>query len=127
MNRHSLTVLLAAVFTAHAAGLTGAIHLAMKHCAHADQANVSVDGGPERWIGIAALHAELYVHKLAHDPAHCAICQALAAFKTLHVVRSVSIAAIEPSTAIRSAARAHPLNTPAPATLGPRAPPAAIL
>jgi len=120
VKRRLLTILLTAVFAAQAAGLTGAFHLAMEHCAghgHAD-GDVGSTG-----VCVASFEADSDLHKAAHDSAHCAICQALATFIPLHIPQPLLAVRLEPQRLVRPAANHPHLISCCIGTLGPRAPP----
>lgn len=125
MNRRPLTILLTAIFAAQAAGLTETLHLLAEHCQcdghhHAGDDNVVAKS-------TTSVEPDGGRHKEAHDPAHCGICQALAAFKPLHFAKSLLAIYPEPLQIVSpSADHSRPSSTHI-SVLGPRAPPSSHL
>jgi hypothetical protein len=120
VKQRLLTILLTVVFAAQAAGLTEALHLAAEHGQN-DECHAPADGVTAT-AGTSFERDHGFGHA-AHDPAHCAICQALATFTPLHIPQQLLAVRLEPQRFVRPAANHPYLISCCIGTLGARAPP----
>ena len=123
MNRRLLAIFLAAVFAAQSLGVAGALHLAFEHasclaCGPESAHHHGAEGGPD-----TLAPTDCGPQHSAHDPAHCPICQVLAAAKPLAPAGPAPLQRSAPVSIEAPAARTlRPHHWPI-STLGPRAPP----
>lgn len=125
LRRLVLTILLTVAFAVQATGVSSALHLALEHGDCHDQSSLGVES--IAGDGHSAVVVSDRLHSKAHDHAHCAVCQALAAFSALCAPPTLVLSSLKPLRALLPTADQPRLLSTCFGTLGARAPPTSDL